>query len=1296
MSRPTPSGRRLRSIVAATSGVTIALAGIGVTTLPAAAASPPETAPPAAAAAGSSHTVTLITGDRVKVTEVAAGKQTVEVTTAQPGAGFQTYEAAGDLHVIPDGATAYVAAGVLDPDLFNVSLLIEYGYDDASVAATPIIVQQDAATARTFSAPLPGLEVQAELPSIDAAAATLQHADAAAAWQALMAPTGAQAFSAEPSLAGGITAIHLDGKVKATLDSSVPFIDAPAAWAEGFTGEGVTVAVLDTGIDDTHPDLQGHISPDSKSFVPGEDVDTDQHGHGTHVASTVAGTGAASGGTHRGVADGAQLLIGKVLGGSDGSGQDSWIIEAMEWAGEHAPIVSMSLGSYGASDGKDLMAESLNQIAIETGALFVVAAGNNGAPESVGSPGSAEQALTVGSVDDPSGALSYFSSQGPLSRSGAMKPDLTGPGNDVTAARSADSAGEGSYITMSGTSMATPHVAGAAAIVKQKHPEYTAAQLRAALVSTTTDVGYTSYQGGAGVVDVKAAIDAPVIAAGSGDFGMLMWGEEATPVTRTIEYTNRSDAEVTVALAATLADTTPRGDTGPGPLSVDAAFEALTMDVDSLAIPAGETRSVAMTVDPGKVPAGTQLSGTLVGSIDGTPVTRTALGTIAEAERYDIKMTATDFTGEPTLAYAWVWNSDTEVVDPIAVEGETTIRVMKGNYSVMSYMELDRTPDAKAEVLVGDPHITLDQNVSVALDARTAKQVTLDIGKKGLEETFRRMDFTADGLRGSAIMPVKVDEMWAQPMKPNDADVDFTTRWRLMKPMLTVAAGKKPLDIIIQAGSTFLDGKLTGKAVNAGKGSVAEVQAADVSGKIAVVTRSDEVSSSQRVANAVAAGAKMVVVANDADGEISEWVGSADYESSSPVPVAAISGVEGRALLADMAEKAVTLDAVGVPYTNVLYDIARFTDGEIPANLHYAPKKLTRVDTTYYGKKEDMGEFRADFAPKVGYSGGYPMRALRGTTREEWVNTDQVQWNQSVMILDDMWEMRDTLRSYKAGQRIKTGYYGGIVRPYVATGYWVPYRQSAFAQVNVPGWGDGIDSAHTGSFDTYAENAPVQQLTDVYIDGVQLAASKYQGANVSEIPDGTHNWRVVSTATHDGSHIPSSTKTVSEWNFTATGAVDDYATKRLAMIQAYYDVDIAKDGRAGTDRRKGSPVTIGLELGHVAGTDPAGKITSATLEARTTGGKWAKVVLKSAATDAPTGAVANDGDIFVTSRAYVSGYTGKIPVADTGGWIDLRVTAKDAAGNTFSQEITKAFQAAPAKGSAHWWCEHGFSWVKGC
>ncbi|MFK4836961.1 S8 family serine peptidase, partial [Microbacterium sp. ZW T2_14] len=1234
--------------------------------------------PAAGATAGQAHTVTLITGDRVTVTDMSDGTHTVSVDTAVDGAGVQTYEVGDDLHVVPQGAMPYLASGALDEDLFNVSLLIEYGYDDASVDATPIIVEQDAAAARTFSAPVPGLEVTAPLESIGGAAATLGHDDAAAAWQSLTA-SSARTFSATPALADGIEAIHLDGKVRSTLDSSVPYIDAPAAWAQGYTGEGVTVAVLDTGIDDTHPDLEGHILDGSQSFVPGEEVAWDPNGHGTHVASTIAGTGAASDGTHRGVADGADLLIGKVLG-ADGYGQDSWIIEAMEWAGQNAPIVSMSLGSQSPSDGKDLMAESLNQIAEETGALFVVAAGNAGSPESIGAPGSAEQAFTVGSVDDPSGELSYFTSQGPLSRSGALKPNVTGPGNEVTAARSADSGGEGSYSTMSGTSMATPHVAGAAAILLGANPELTTAQLKAALASTATDLGYTSYQGGTGVINVDAALNAPVVASGSGDFGMLMWGQEPTPVERTVEYTNRTDAEITVALEATLSDTTPGGGEGPGPLSDGIAFDALTIDADSLTIPAGGSASVTMTVDPAKVPAGTQLSGTLTGSVDGETVTRTALGTIAEAERYDLTITATGFDGEPVSVYAMLWDAAAQWAEPVLVEGETTLRLMKGDYTVMSYMDINRNADTMATVLAGDPKLTLTKDATVSLDARTAKQVTVDVGRDDLEQSFGRMDFHADDFSASVIMPVLIDEMWAQPMKVDDADFHLTTRWRLWEPMLTVAAGKKPLDVILQVGSTFLDGEIKAAAVDAGTGSVDEFAAIDVSGKVAVVTLSGQVSPGQAAANAAAAGAKLMILVNDADGELSTWVGSDDFTTDAPIAVAAVSGIEGRQLLADMAKKKVTVKAVGDSYPDVVYDIARYSDGEIPTDLAYAPKNLTRIDTTYHGQKELMGEFRYDFVPGAQYGSGYFMRAERGTVREEWVNTDDLRWNQGVGVESVRWEMRDMLRTYEPGQELEVEYFGGIVRPYVATGFWVPYRVSDYAQVNIPSWADGGDPEHTGTFDTWIEPSTVHQTADVYIDGQLIKQAEHQGVNVYELPDGDQEWRVVSTATHDGSHLAGSTKTVSDWTFRSEGKLGDWTNRLLPMIQAYYDVDVNVDNLVGEGRRKGSGIPLGLELGHVAGTAPAGAITDATLEARTAGGAWVPVTLKTAETDAPTGAVEGDGDVFVTSRAWVSGYSAQIPVSDKGGWVDLRVTAKDAAGNTFSQEIERAFQATPAKG----------------
>ncbi|MFF2371700.1 S8 family serine peptidase [Agromyces sp. NPDC058110] len=1285
-------------MLAAISGLAIGIAGVGAAALPAGAdpadpgAPPPGASIAAPAAAGGSRTVTLITGDRVTVTDVVGGGHAVEIDQVDPAESFQTIEVDGDLHVLPASAMRFVTAGVVDRDLFNVSRLIEFGYDDASVDSTPVILElDDAPTARGFSAPapLPGVDVGEPLASIGGAAATAAHADAEATWSALTAAApaaDARAFSADEPvpLGGGIAAIHLDGKVQATLDSSVPYIGAPAAWAAGYTGVGVTVAVLDTGYDDTHPDLAGRVLADSTSFVPDESVADDPNGHGTHVASTIAGTGAASGGTHRGVADGASLLVGKVLSAS-GEGQDSWIISAMEWAAQRADIVSMSLGTQYGDDGTDLMSQALNEISAETDALFIVAAGNSSSPETIGSPGSAASALTIGSVDDPSGELSWFSSQGPLVRSGALKPDLAGPGNDVTAARSADSDGEGSYISMSGTSMATPHVAGAAAIVKQQHPEYTSTQLRAALMSTATDVGLTPYQVGAGVVDVASAIESDVVASGSGDFGMLSWGEDASPVTRTVEYANRGDAELTVDLSAVLVDTTPGTGGGIEPMRAAEASDVLALSADSLTIPAGETRSVELTADPAEVPAGVQLSGVLSATVGGDAVARTPLGIIAEAERYDLTVTATDFDGEPLDTTGWLWNAATGWYTPFAVPGETTLRLPAGLYSVMSFMDVALDADTQAIALVGDPDVALDGAASVAFDARSTKPVTVDVGERGLEQTVRRMDYTVDGFSGSALAPVWVDELYAQPMTaPGNDSFAFTTRWRLQEPTLSLTAGKEQLDLIAQAGSTLLDGRIRARAVDVGHGSAEEFAAVDVRGKVAVVTRSDEVPAPLRSANAVAAGAALLLTVNDGDGELSEWVGSDDYTANTSIPVAAISGVQGRRVLDAMAKRSLTITGTGIVDADEIWDVARYSDGSVPEKLAYKPKKLARIDTTYFGDSGLVGEYRYDFVPGTQYGSGFPMRTTRGLERTEWVSTDQVEWYQDATVVDAGWQVRDIRRAYEPGQKVETSYFGAIVRPYVGPGYWAPNRTGDYAQINVPSWADGADAEHTGAFDTYSGAADRSQLTEVYIDGELVESSPFQGATVWDLPDGESDWRVVNTATHDGTYLASSTSTTTEWTFRSTGTASDTSLQLLPMLQAYYDVDLDATGKAGAGRKKGASVELGLELGHVAEASGIAALSGATLEARVEGGAWKKVSLKKTASDTTVDEPSEDGPpMFSEGRDVVTAYAAKVPVPDAGGWVDLRVTATDAAGSTFSQEIERAFEATAATRGGH-------------
>jgi subtilisin family serine protease len=1265
--------RRARTLAAIAGSVAVVLAAVGATA-PAGAAPPTSgAATTAPIAENEEHTVTLITGDRVHVSSAPGGRQVVDVDTVTPGAGYRFLTVDGELTVLPDGVERYVAAGVVDRDLFNVSRLIEFGYDDAHVEATPVILEL-ADGPQTFSVeePIPGIELGTPLQSIGGAAATADHADAATTWAALTHADGPTPFDAGGvSLGGGIAAIHLDGKVSATLDSSVPWTGAPEAWAEGFTGEGVTVAVLDTGYDDTHPDLAGHVLPESTSFVPGEEVAWDSNGHGTHVASTIAGTGAASGGTHRGVAHGADLLVGKILDAT-GEGQDSWVIAGMEWAAQRAPIVSMSIGSMAPSDGNDVMDVALDEIAEATGALFVVAAGNAGTPESIGSPGSARNALTVGSVDDPSGAPSWFTSQGPLTLSGTMKPDIAGPGNDVTAARSADSPGDGDYITMSGTSMATPHVSGAAAIVKQQHPEYTADQLRAALVSSARDLGLTPYQAGTGGLDVAAAVDTQVVASGSGDFGLISWGEDLTPVERTIEYANRGNAEITLDLGATLGDTTPAG-------SGDDTVNALTLGDQTLTIPAGESRSVTITADPSAVAAGTQNTGALVASIDGTPVARTGLGIIREGERYDLTLTATGFQGEPIDAMVLIYNADDGTYDYVAVSGERTIRLPKARWSVSTFVNLPREADTLASVFLGDPDLVLDSAQTIALDARAAKKITVDVGEKGLEQLVRRFDMSADGFENGMLLPTVVDEMWAQPQQASDAIAfDFTTRWRLVHQRLTVELGGTALDVIPQAGSTPLDGRLKASVVDVGAGTPEEFAAAKVKGKIAFATGSPDVTPMQVAADAAAAGAAMLIIANISDGEFSTWVGSDDYLTSVSIPVAGISGVQGAEVAKLLKRHKNRAEAHGEPYSTAVWDLARYIAGSVPSDLAYHPRKLARVDTTFYGTEGDIvGELRWDLKPTGVYGFGLPMTTQRGMQRTDWVDTS-MDWYQQAFTADGNWEIRDVPRSYEPRERTTAEFFGPVIRPFVGNGFWAPSRSGSGLSLNIPSWADGGDPQHTGTYDVFSPDTGASVSTDLIVDGQLVKTSPFPDLNYWEMPDGSSDVRVVTTATHDGTVLPSSPRTVSEWAFTSTGAADEEKFQFLPMLQISYDLQLDERGRAGADRKKGASVPLALEIGHVAGASGSGPVKTTVLEVRIAGGAWTTVPLSLVSRDT-SGPGADPTSIFAEGRAFVAAYRAQLKVPDTGAWIDVRVTATDDAGNTVKQEIERAVEVAPAK-----------------
>ncbi|MCS7249942.1 MAG: S8 family serine peptidase [candidate division WOR-3 bacterium] len=282
----------------------------------------------------------------------------------------------------------------------------------------------------------------------------------------------------------GVTKARNDFGVEGDRDGNV----------NSYSSNDIVITILDTGIDIGHYDLDGGKVIGWKDFINNRPTPYDDNGHGTHCASIAAGEGQANA-AYRGVAYGAALVGVKVLN-SLGSGSTSTIIAGIDWVVQNKntyniKILSVSLGISGSSNGQDALSLACNN-AVDNGIITVVAAGNSGpARYTIGSPAAAEKVITVGAMADCGEKgfyLANFSSRGPTA-DGRIKPDVCGPGVNITAARSGT---RNSYITYSGTSMATPFIAGVIALMLDANPNLTPTQIKNILSSTCEDWGPTN------------------------------------------------------------------------------------------------------------------------------------------------------------------------------------------------------------------------------------------------------------------------------------------------------------------------------------------------------------------------------------------------------------------------------------------------------------------------------------------------------------------------------------------------------------------------------------------------------------------------------------------------------------------------------------------------------------------------------------------------------------------------------------------------------------------------------------
>lgn len=296
------------------------------------------------------------------------------------------------------------------------------------------------------------------------------------------------------------------------MDQAKKWINCDGAYRLGLTGQGVGVAILDTGIF-LHRDFEDRLAA-FVDMVKRRKEPYDDNGHGTHIAGIIAGAGIDSGGRYHGVAPGCSLISLKVLD-HRGNGYASDVLAGLKWIRDHREeynirIVNISVGSFsrrGMSEESALVKGV--DAAWDAGLVVVVAAGNNGPRQrTITTPGISRKVITVGCSDDykevdvAGNRMIDYSGRGPTNAC-ILKPDIVAPGSNIVSCANQS----GSYTRKSGTSMSTPLVSGAVALLLEKYPEMTNLDVKLRLRERAVDLGLPRNQQGWGLLDVERLVE---------------------------------------------------------------------------------------------------------------------------------------------------------------------------------------------------------------------------------------------------------------------------------------------------------------------------------------------------------------------------------------------------------------------------------------------------------------------------------------------------------------------------------------------------------------------------------------------------------------------------------------------------------------------------------------------------------------------------------------------------------------------------------------------------------------------
>ena len=745
----------------------------------------------------------------------------------------------------------------------------------------------------------------------------------------------------------------------------------------------------------------------------------------------------------------------------------------------------------------------------------------------MGTPGAAPGALTVGAVDRTDG-LADFSSRGPRLGDLGLKPEITAPGVGIVAARAAgttmgDPVDE-QYTAASGTSMATPHVAGAAALLAQQHPEWTGVKIKEALVSTArTAADQSVYAQGAGRVDLARATTQRVTGTPVADFGLHSTGESPSVATRTVTYTNAGSTPVTLALSA------PAG---------------FTTDRATVTVPAAGRASVVLSTDFAKQDPG-RFSGWLRGTAANTVVT-TAVGATLDGRRHTVTVRAVDRRGKPASVPALTIHGDDSRFDVLSFFGPEghTYEVQEGTYLLDALLQ-DGGPLDEQATYASIPELKVDRDVTVLIDARKGTPIRIETPRPAEQQAVlsyyvHRVTGTGRAISHGVMHFSTVEQVNVLPSKQvAKGSFEFSSRWQLVAPMVQtkVSGVSGPLEVNLLGNSPAYAGTRRFPLTVWGSGSVR--------GKAVLIpaTEEDELAQVDAAARAGAAAALLVRPA-----EQSAWTVFTPDAEQLPVVALAVAHDDGQRLLARAARPGATIDLTLTRSSPYLYDVFQVSTGRIPERVvHRVTTANSRRITTSYadnGGFDWVKEQRFGWRPWQTYSWNDTSRAVHTpSTREEWVSAGDSLWQHRVHP-SYPWNSFGPLqggfieqpRSYSVG-REKESWAAPVVRPAAPAGI-ASTRDGDVLKLRVAEFVDRDGHYETGT--------PGPVAATLWRDGKVLAELPNAWQNVST-SKGLAAYKLRLTTQRGGEDWLYGTRTATEWTFRSA------ADGKLPLLHVSYD-----------------------------------------------------------------------------------------------------------------------------------------------